>query len=238
LYDGERLDDLHRDGLRIIQNPSKFCFGMDAVLLSDFAKVHKGQRHLDLCTGNGIVPILLCAKSKGESFFGIEIQKEMAEMATRSVSLNNLQGKVKIICGDIRLLTFAQKFDVVTANPPYMPIGGGAQSPTGANAIARHEIMCSLDDVVLAASQSLVPKGRFYMVHRPSRLADIFASFNAHRFAPKILQLVQSKAGQPPNLVLLMAIKDGGTGLDMPAPIIVYDNCGSYTDELKRIYYE
>jgi len=238
LKPGERLDDLHRDGLRIIQNPKQFCFGMDAVLLSDFAKVHKGQRHLDLCTGSGIVPILISAKSKGESFCGIEIQEDMADMALRSVKLNNLQDKISIIHGDIRANSVRPYgYDVVTANPPYMPIGAGAMSPDSASAIARHEIMCTLDDVIVAASRNLVPKGRFYMVHRPARLADIFASMNQHKLAPKILQLVQPRAGQPPNLALIMAAKGGGAGLDTPAPLIVYDDEGNYTNKLNEIYY-
>jgi len=233
---GERLDDLHRNGLKIIQDPARFCFGIDAVLLSDFAKVHKGQRHLDLCTGNGIVPILLTAKSAGSHFSGVEIQEDMAEMARRSVALNGLEDKVSIIHGDIRKHT--GQYNVVTANPPYMAVDAGAQSPNDANAIARHEIFCNLDDVVAAASRNLVSRGRFYMVHRPARLADIFASLAAHRLAPKILQLVQPRVGQPPNLLLIMASKDGGAGLQIPSPLVVYDDDGNYTEELRRIYYK
>ncbi|MCL2350185.1 MAG: tRNA1(Val) (adenine(37)-N6)-methyltransferase [Defluviitaleaceae bacterium] len=239
LKEGERLDDLNRDGLKIIQNPKKFCFGIDAVLLSDFAKVHRGQICLDLCTGGGVIPILLAAKTKGQAFHGIEIQEEVAEMATRSVLLNNLQDKVKILCGDLKTLhsQFSTlNFNVVTANPPYMPVGHGEQSPQGSNAIARHEIMCTLDDVVAAAARALVPHGKFYMVHRPARLADIFASFAKHNLAPKVLRLVQPRAGQPPNLLLISATKGGSAHLKMEAPLIIYGEDGKYTKEVLSIH--
>jgi len=240
---GERLDDLHRDGFKIIQHPDKFCFGMDAVLLADFAKVHRGQRALDLCAGNGIVSILMAARSPQDAAFnGIEIQPEMVCMANRSIQYNNLQDRVNITLGDIRRgdstppLGTVPVFDVVTANPPYMPVGDGKQSPNEANALARHEIMCTLDDVVAAASRHLVPKGRFYMVHRPARLAEIFASLAKHDMAAKALRLVQPKINQPPNLLLISAIKGGNPGLVVDAPLIVYNKTGEYTEEVKRIY--
>ncbi|MDR2168313.1 MAG: tRNA1(Val) (adenine(37)-N6)-methyltransferase [Clostridiales bacterium] len=237
LAPGERLDDLHRDGLKIIQNPKFFCFGMDAVLLSDFAKVHRGQRHLDLCTGNGIIPILLSAKSKGASFAGIEIQEELADMANRSLVLNGIEDRVKIIRADIK--TFgSETFDIVTANPPYMPVGHGAQSPTDALAIARHEIACTLDDVVAAAARLLVSKGRFYMVHRPARLAEIFATLATHGFAAKVLRFVQPNISRPPNLLLISSIKEGGANLVIQAPLVIYDEDGNYTKELRGIYYD
>jgi len=236
----ERLDDLHRNNFKIIQDPGKFCFGMDAVLLAAFAKVHRNQRHLDLCSGNGIIPIMLAARSKGACFYGIEIQEEMVDMATRSIALNKLQDRVKVVCGDIRggsNLPSAH-FDVVTANPPYMPVGAGQQSPSNANAIARHEIMCTLDDVAAAAARYLVSNGRFYMVHRPSRMSEIFAALDKHKLAPKTLCFVQPKFGQPPNMLLISAVKGGGAHLKVQAPLIIYDHKGEYTDEVYKIYYE
>ncbi|MCL2170016.1 MAG: tRNA1(Val) (adenine(37)-N6)-methyltransferase [Defluviitaleaceae bacterium] len=235
---GERLDDLHRDGLKIIQNPAQFCFGMDAALLSSFARVHHGQRHLDLCTGNGVIPLLLSAKTAGESFIGIEIQEDVADMARRSIKLNNLEDRIKIIHGDIREIKLKERFDVVTANPPYMQVGHGEESPNEALRIARHEVMCTLDDVILAASQLLVSKGKFYMVHRPARMVEMFASMQTRGLAPKILRLVQPKAGEPPNMLLIMAAKGGNAGLDVLAPLIVYGEDGKYTEEVRKIYYE
>jgi tRNA1Val (adenine37-N6)-methyltransferase len=240
LKPGERLDDLHRNNYKIIQNPSMFCFGMDAVLLSDFAKVHRGRRHIDLCAGNGIIPILLAAKSKGLSFTGIEIQEDLADMAARSVVLNGLQDRVRIIHGDIKtfMLPLGENVDVITANPPYMAVGSGEQSPCNSNAIARHEIACTLDDVIAAAARLLVSKGRFYMVHRPARMAEIFATLAKYDFAPKTLRLVQPKADAPPNLLLISAIKGGGSNLVVEAPLIIYDSNGNYTEEVHKIYYE
>ncbi|MCL2576286.1 MAG: tRNA1(Val) (adenine(37)-N6)-methyltransferase [Defluviitaleaceae bacterium] len=239
LKEGERLDDLHRNGYKIIQNPAKFCFGMDAALLSGFAKVHKGQRHLDLCSGNGVIPILLAAKTKGDSFWGIEIQKEMAEMANRSIALNSIGDKVKVMQGDIRdNILPAASFDVVTANPPYIEVGGGEQSPSGAKAIARHEIMCTLEDVIKAATRLLVSKGHFYMVHRPQRMAEIFVLFEKYGLAAKILRLVQSKVDTPPNLMLIAATRGGGRHLKMLAPLVIYGDDGKYTKEVYDIYYE
>ncbi|MCL2234852.1 MAG: tRNA1(Val) (adenine(37)-N6)-methyltransferase [Defluviitaleaceae bacterium] len=239
LKNGERLDDLHRDGLKIIQNPKGFCFGMDVVLLSAFAKVHKGQRALDLCCGNGIVPILLSAKSKGEHFTGLEIQERVADMAKRSVALNGLDGRVSIICGDLRDgggLPLAG-FDVVTCNPPYMAANDGKISPDPALAIARHELECNLDDIAKAAFRLLVPRGTFYMVHRPGRLADIFIAFNKRGLAPKLLRFVHSKAGSAPNLVLIMATKGGGAQLKVDAPLIIYGDDNQYTEEVRGMYY-
>jgi tRNA1Val (adenine37-N6)-methyltransferase len=236
----ERLDDLHRNNYKIIQNPDWFCFGMDAVLLSDFAKVHKNQKHVDLCSGTGIIPILLAAKSKGLSFCGVEIQPYMACMATRSIALNGLCDRVSMVCADLKEFgdLKAGSYDVVTANPPYEQIGSGKQSPKECIAIARHELACTLEDVVAAAFRLLVPQGRFYMVHRPHRLPDIFLALDKYGLAPKVLRLVQPKIGQPPNLLLISAVKGGGLFLKVEAPLIIYNQDGSYTKEVHGIYYD
>ena len=175
LLEGERIDDLQRNNLRIIQNEEKFCFGMDAVLLSGFAKVKPGERVLDMGTGTGIIPILLSAKTEAEHLTALEIQEESADMARRSVTLNNLQEKIRVVTGDIKEASnlFGKAvFDVVTSNPPYMNDQHGLKNPDLPKAIARHEVLCSLEDVVREASAVLKPNGRFYMVHRPFRLAE------------------------------------------------------------------
>ncbi|MCL2397897.1 MAG: tRNA1(Val) (adenine(37)-N6)-methyltransferase [Defluviitaleaceae bacterium] len=241
LKDGERLDDLHRNGYKIIQHPKGFCFGMDAVLLAAFAKVHKNENHMDFCCGNGVVPILLAARYAGASFYGMEIQEQPAEMAKRSVALNGLCDKISIIHGDIKEAAdiFGHgSFDVITVNPPYMPPGSGFENESTEMAIARHELKCNLDDVALAASKALRYGGRLYMVHRPGRLADIICALRDHGLEPKILRFAQPRAGGAPNMLLIMAIRGGKPHLNMEPPLIIYDSKGVYTQEVRELYYE
>lgn len=237
----ERIDDLHRNGYRIIQDPKRFCFGIDAVILSDFAKVKKGERIIDLCTGTGIIPILLEAKTEGRHFTGLEIQKEMAEMAGRSVKLNGLGDKVKIDLGDVKnteALYRPSSFDVVTVNPPYMNSGGGLQNSYSPKTIARHEIMCSLEDVIDASARLLVPQGRLYMVHRPHRLADIIVGLRNHKIEPKKMRFVHSYTSREPVMVLIEAVSNGKPMLKVMEPLIIYKKDGTYTEEIMKIYYE
>lgn len=185
--DNERIDDL-QNGYYVIQDPDKFCFGMDAVLLSGFAKVKKGETALDLGTGTGIIPILLKTKTNGKHFTGLEIQKECADMAGRSVRYNHLEDDVEIVQGDIKEaadIFGAASFDVVTSNPPYMIGQHGLRNPDMPKAIARHEVLCNLEDVVSQASKVLKERGRFYMVHRPFRLAEIMNVLTKYRLEPK-----------------------------------------------------
>lgn len=240
LKENERLDDLHRKGYKLIQDPKKFCFGVDAVLLSGFADIKPNETVIDLGTGNGIIPILLEAKSEGKIFYGLEIQEENAEMAKRSVIYNNLEDKVKIVSGDIKEV-YTQfksvKFDVVTSNPPYMQSGGGLVNPFAPKALARHEILCTLDDVVSAASFLLREGGRFYMVHRPHRLADIICTLREKKLEPKTLRFVQPYKDKEPNLVLIEAKKLGGPMIKVLPPLIIYNDDHSYTEEAYNIYY-
>ena len=239
LYEGERLDDLQRDGMYIIQNPKWFCFGMDAVLLSAYAKVKEGEKCLDLGCGNGIIPLLLSGRTKGSSFTGLELQKDIAEMAKRSVAYNEKEDKVHIVQGDIREATSifeAASFDVVTSNPPYMNQGHGLKNPNMPMAIARHQILCTLEDVIRQTANLLKPKGRFYMVHRPFRLAEIFVIMNSYRLEPKRMQLVFPFADKEPNMVLIEGVKDGNPMLKITPPLIVYRPDGTYTDELLALY--
>ena len=242
LKDRERIDDLHRNNYKIIQHPDYFTFGMDAVLLSDFVAVHKNETHMDLCCGNGVIPILLAAKNKGASYAGAEINKKLADMAVRSAALNGLGGKIAIHNIDIRAIegcaVLGDSFDVVTANPPYMAVDTGATNENYDMAIARHEILCNLDDVAAAAAKLLRYGGRFYMVHRPGRLADIMTVLRKYRLEPKTLRFVQPKAAAAPNTLLIAAVKGGKPHLNVKPPLIVYDDKGQYTKEIHRIYYE
>lgn len=239
LKPGERLDDLQIKGYRIIQSPGRFCFGMDAVLLSSFAKVKTGERALDLGTGTGILPILLEAKNKGESYTGLEIQEESADMARRSVLVNHLEDRVRIVTGDIReaaALFGAASFHVVTVNPPYMIGDHGLKNANEAKYIARHEVLCTLEDVLRESARLLENKGRFYMVHRPFRLAEILAGMSRHRIEPKRMRLVHPYIDREPNMVLLEGVKDASPRMTVEPPLVVYNKDGTYTDELLKLY--
>lgn len=239
LLPDERIDDLHRNGYRIIQNPKKFCFGMDAVLLSGYAKVKPGEKCLDLGTGTGIIPILLEAKTPGQQFIGLEIQEESASMARRSVLLNQQEEKVQIVTGDIKEASSifgAASFDVVTTNPPYMTSQHGLQNPDLPKAIARHEVLCTLEDVIREGAKVLKMNGRFYMVHRPFRLAEIINCLMKYKLEPKRMKLVYPYVDKEPNMVLIEAIKGAKSMLKVESPLIVYKEENVYTDEIYDIY--
>ena len=235
----ERIDDLQRNGYRIIQKKDGFCFGMDAVLLSGYAKVRDGERAVDLGTGTGIIPILLSAKTGGDHFTGLEIQPEMAEMARRSVRLNGLEDRVDIVQGDIReasRLFGKASFDVVTSNPPYMNDAHGLKNPDLHRAISRHEVLCTLEDVVREAALLLKPGGRFYLVHRPHRLAEIITELKNHGLEPKRMKMVHPFVDKEANMVLIEAFRGGRPMMKVEAPVIVYKEKGVYTDEIYDIY--
>ena len=230
---------MQRNGYRIIQKTDGFCFGMDAVLLSGFAQVKDGERALDLGTGTGIIPILLEAKTDGKHFTGLEIQEEMADMAARSVLYNHLEDKIEIITGDIkeasRLFGLAS-FDVVTSNPPYMNDAHGLKNPDMQKAISRHEVLCTLEDVVREASRLLRPGGRFYMVHRPHRLIEIITALTKYKLEPKRMKFVHPYVDKDANMVLIEAVRGGKPMMKLEAPIIVYKEQGVCTDEIYDIY--
>ncbi|MEY8236584.1 tRNA1(Val) (adenine(37)-N6)-methyltransferase [Lachnospiraceae bacterium 66-29] len=239
LLENERLDELHRNGYYIIQNPKKFCFGMDAVLLSGFARVKKQETALDLGTGTGIIPILLEAKTQGLHFTGLEIQPESADMARRSVAYNHLEDKINIEIGDIKdasRIFGASSFHVVTTNPPYMTGQHGLTNPNEAKAIARHEILCCLEDVIRESARILKPQGRFYMVHRPFRLTEIMVLMHQYGLEPKRMQLVYPFKDKEPNMVLLEGLRGGNPRITIEKPLIVYRKPGVYTDEIYDIY--
>ena len=239
LKEGERLDDLQIKGYRIIQHPGRFCFGMDAVLLSAFAKVKEGECALDLGTGTGILPLLLEAKTKGKHFTGLEIQAESADMARRSVSVNGLEHKIDMVEGDIKEATEifgAASFEVITTNPPYMIGEHGLTNPESAKAIARHEVLCTLDDILRESARVLKPRGRFYMVHRPFRLAEILCKMCAVGIEPKRMRLVYPYVDKEPNMVLIEGMRGAHSRMKIEPPLIVYEKDGGYTGEILELY--
>lgn len=239
LKENERIDDLQRNNLKIIQKTDGFCFGMDAVLLSGFAAVKPGEQVLDLGTGTGIIPILLSAKTEGRRFTGLEIQPEMAQMASRSVQLNQIEDRVQIVQGDIReaLQIFRRaSFDVITSNPPYMNDTHGLKNLDVPKAIARHEVCCTLDDVVRAAAGLLKPGGRFYMVHRPRRLNEIMGTLTAYKLEPKRMKMVHPFVDKEANMVMIEAVRGGKPMMKVEVPVIVYQAPGVYTDEIYSVY--
>ena len=232
----ERIDDLQRNGYRIIQKKKGFCFGMDAVLLSGFAQVKEGEVAVDLGTGTGIIPILLEAKTKGKHFTGLEIQEEVAEMAGRSVRLNQLENRVDIVRGDIKEASRLFGKASFTSNPPYMNDNHGLKNPELPKAIARHEVFCTLDDVCREASLLLKSGGRFYMVHRPHRLAEIITALKTYKLEPKRMKLVHPFVDKEANMVLIEAVRGGRSMMKVEAPIIVYREPGVYTQEIYDVY--
>ena len=239
LLPGERIDDLQRKGYKIIQNTEKFCFGMDAVLLSGFTNVKPEELVLDMGTGTGIIPILLEAKTDGKHFTGLEIQEESADMARRSIELNGLSEKIDIVQGDIKEASkiFGKGvMNVVTVNPPYMNDLHGIKNPDMPKAIARHEVLCTLEDVVREAAAVLKQNGRLYMVHRPHRLVEIINMMTKYKLEPKRMRLVHPYKDKEANMVLIEALKGGKSMIKVESPIVVYESENVYTEQLLELY--
>jgi len=242
LRDGERLDDLQLGGMMFIQNPSLFCFGMDAVLLSDFARIRPGEKVIDLCSGSGILPVLLSAKTRASHLTGVELFAENAALARRNAELNHLDERVSIIQGDVRdyrSLLKEASCEAVTCNPPYiqeLPPHHKDAPKRDLVTAARHEIFCTLEDVVCAAAYVLKSSGRFFMVHRPFRLPQIIRALSAHHLEPKRMRLVHPYADREPNMVLIEAVKGGRPHMIVEPPLVVYRAKNTYTDEILSIY--
>lgn len=239
LYPGERIDDLELSHLSIIQDPARFCFGMDAVLLSGFARIESGAEVIDLGTGNGILPILLSAKTEAKHITGLEIQEGSVNLARRSVEMNELTDRIRIVEGDLRdasKLFGKASFDVVVTNPPYMAAGKGLSNPRDEKAIARHEILCDLSDVIREAAALLKEGGSFFMVHRPFRLAEIITVMHEKGIEPKRLRMVYPFADKEPNLLLIEGRRGGKPFLTVEKPLIIYSKPDVYTDELREKY--
>ncbi len=235
----ERIDDLERNGYGIIQKKDGFCFGMDAVLLSGFINVLPGEKVLDLGTGTGIIPILLEAKTKGKSFTGLEIQAEIADMARRSVRLNGLEEKINIVTGDIKeadRLFAPASFDVVTSNPPYMNNADGLKNPGEMKAISRHEVLCTLEDVIREGARLVRPGGKVYLVHRPRRLVELINILSRYKLEPKRIKFVHPFADRDANMVLVEAVRGGKPMMKVEKPVIVFREPGVYSEEIRDVY--
>ena len=239
IHEDERLDDLQCRGYQLIQKPQGFCFGVDAVLLSDFVKVKPGQKVLDLCTGSGVIPILLSAKTEGEHFTGLELQEDYADMAGRSVKYNQLEDKIDILCGDVKegkKLFQPASFQVVTVNPPYMTDNHGLKNVYEPKMIARHEVALSLEDVIALSGYVLPESGNFFMIHKPFRLAEIFCMMREYHIEPKRMRLIHPYVDKEPTMVMIQGTKGGRQRITVEPPLIIYKESGVYSDEIYEIY--
>lgn len=241
IREDETLDDLQLNNIFVIQKKSGFRFGMDAVLLANFATIKKNDNILDLCSGTGIIPFIIAGKRKFNRIVGIEIQEEMVDMAKRTSIYNKLDEKIKFIVGDLKdidLLKKLGKFDVITVNPPYKLKNSGIINENSKESIARHEILCDIDDVIKAANILLKDRGRFFMVHRPERIVDILTTMRKYKIEPKLIKMIQPNEEKSPNLLLIEGHKNGGQFLKWEKTLYVYDKLGNYTKELVNIYSE
>lgn len=240
LLENERIDDLEYKNLKIIQNTTGFCFGIDSVLLSDFAKnIKKNSTVIDIGTGTGIISILLSSKTDLNKIYGIEIQEDVANMAKRSVELNNLQNKIEIINTNIKNIFEYLKpneTDVIVTNPPYMKLNTGAINEDRKKLISRHEVECTLEDIIKISYKLLKSNGEFYLIHRAERIVDVLYNLRQYKLEPKILRFIQPNINKEPNLVLIKAVKNAGYQLKIEKPLIIYDENGNYTDEILKIY--
>jgi len=239
LRNDETLDDLNLKGIHVIQKKHAFRFGVDAVLLANFAKVRRNAKVVDLCTGTGIIPFILAGKTFASDLIGVEIQDEFVDMASRSARYNDLEDKIKFISGDLKdieLIKNIPKVDIVTVNPPYKLHNSGLINLDDKNAIARHEICCTLEDVVIACRILLKDSGRMYMVHRPDRLVDILYTMRKHRIEPKRIRMVHPSVNKAPNIVLIEGQRDGGVFLKWEPPLYVHSEDGGYTKEINDMY--
>ena len=235
----ETIEDLQCMGLKIVQDKDGFRFGTDAVLLADFASGCHAKTALDFCTGNGIIPILLSAKSSVKKIYGMEIQKYAAELARKSVEINNLDERIEIINGDIKKCTdfFPKRsFDMITCNPPYMKCGSAIVNDGDSKTVARHEVCCTLEDVICEAEKMLSLKGRFYMVHRPLRLAETIACMKKYKIEPKKIRFVHPDVNSEPVLFLIEGLLFGKEEVRVMPPLILKNENGEESDELKKIY--
>lgn len=240
LNENERIDDLEYKNLKIVQDKDGFCFGIDSVLLSDFAKeIRSKSIVLDLGTGNGVLGILLCGKTNLSKIYGVEIQEDIATIAQKSINLNKLNNRFEIINDNIKNLNSYFKndsIDAIISNPPYKKDNSGLKNESQKKLIARHEITANLEDFISVSSKLLKSNGSLYMVHRPERLADLFYLLKKYKLEPKKLRFVQSFTNSKPKFFLIKATKNANSFLNVEQPLIIYNSDGNYTDEILKIY--
>ncbi len=240
LEENERFDDLEYKNLKIIQKKDGFCFGIDSILLSDFSKnIKENSKVLDLGTGTGIIATLLCGKTKLKKIIGIEIQKEIADMAKRSIKLNKLENKFEIINENIiNLEKIFEKnsIDAIVTNPPYKKKNSGIINENEKKLISRHEITATLEDFIKISQKLLKNNGEFYMVHRPERLVDIFEIMRKYKIEPKIIRFVHSNINKESKLVLIKGVKNAKPFLKIEKNLYIYNENGNYSDEILKIY--
>ncbi len=239
IKEDETLDDLQLKGIHVIQKKDAFRFGIDAVLLANFANIKKRHKVIDFCTGTGIIPFIIAGKTECNDIKGIEIQEEFVDMAKRTVDFNNLSDRINFYCRDLKDIDFLksmEKVDVVTVNPPYKLQGSGIININDKNAIARHEILCNLEDVIVASKTVLKDNGRLYMIHRPDRLCDIFCLMRKYKIEPKRVKMIHPTYNKAPNIVLIEGQNFGGSFLKWDEPLYVHELDGSYTKEIDKIY--
>lgn len=235
----ERVDDLQLNGLSIIQDPNGFCFGIDAVLLSHFVKVKRTHKIVEFGTGTGIIPILLAGKAEFDHLSAFEVQPEVADMARRSIKLNHLEDRIEVIEANLKdALEHFEKgsIDTIVSNPPYMSTEGGIKNPSDKKAISRHEVLCTLEDIISNASKLLKQGGNLYMIHRPNRLADLIYLCKQYKLEPKEIRMIQPYAHKKPNIFLIRCAKGGRPDLKFHDPLIVRTDQGDYTKEIYEIY--
>lgn len=237
LQTGERLDEIGFGSLKLIQKPEEFCYGVDAVILADFAAKKYPARVVDLGTGTGIIPLILSHKTRAEDIYGIEYQRESWQRAVRNAALNSLEHRLHFVQANVADFDELRGWaDAVTANPPYMAGKGGLTNKSSAKTIARHETVGSLEDFIRCACRLLREKGDFFMVHRPARLVDIFTLCRSYSLEPKEMRLVAPMEGKKANIVLIHCVKHGGAELSILPELYVYKDKGVYSDEIQRIY--
>lgn len=239
LLENETLEDLQCGGLCLIQKKDGFRFGTDAVLLADFAKNIHSKKTLDLCTGTGIVPILLSKKTAAPEIYGLEIQEDIAEMAQRSVLINALEERVRITCGDLKESSSfypPSSFDLITCNPPYMKAGSAILNSSDNKVISRHEVMCTLEDIMRISAKLLKHGGHLVMVHRPNRLVDVLSEMRNFSIEPKKIRFIHTSFEKPPILFLTDGMKGANRDIKILPPLLLYDENGNESHELKTIY--
>lgn len=235
--DKERIDDLNLNGKKIIQNEDYFCFGIDSVLLANFIDSNNTKNIIvDLCSGSGVIPVIISQKKKYKEIYAVELQKEMYDLLLRNIDMNDLEGAIFPFNNNIKEFNLDKKVDIVVCNPPYKEIGTGIENDNTVKYIARHEKECTLEDVFKCASRTLKQKGKLYLVHKPQRLTDLISCARKYKLEAKKIRFVYPNVSSKPSIVLIEYVYHGGNEVTVLPPLIEYDNDGNYTKEILDIY--